>query len=189
MKAKSSSCRNRERSEIIILRWKQLKKGAFDMGFKIKEFNRFHIHINRLSDTAKQELPKWVEALGYQFLEEVKREIIRTKTVDTRRLLNSFTKGDSGNIWRIESGGLTLELGTSVLYSVWVNDGHMQSRRFVPGHWNGSRFEYDPNADTGMMLTAKWIEGKHFFENACSIFRQLFNKSLEKKMAEWIKRG
>lgn len=40
----------------------------------------------------RAEYEEWLEAMGYQFLDIVQDEIIRTKTVDARRLLNSFQK-------------------------------------------------------------------------------------------------
>ena len=38
------------------------------------------------------EYEEWLEGMGYEFLDIVQDEVIRTKTVDARRLLNSFQK-------------------------------------------------------------------------------------------------
>ncbi|EEM68486.1 hypothetical protein bthur0009_54820 [Bacillus thuringiensis serovar andalousiensis BGSC 4AW1] len=65
-----------------------------------------------------QNVALWLEASGFQFLEEVQNQIISLAVVDTRRLLNSFTKSDSNNIWRSSDGGLVLEVGTNVEYAV-----------------------------------------------------------------------
>jgi hypothetical protein len=114
---------------------------------------------------SRREFNLWLEALAFQFLEEIQREIIRTRTVDTRRLLNSFMKGSSDNVWTITERGLTLEVGTNVEYAAYANSGHNQRRRWVPGRWHGSGenawFEYIPGYDKGMMLTARWVEGTH----------------------------
>ena len=52
-------------------------------------------------------------------------------------------------------------------YAKWVNDGHYQQPgRYIPGEWNGDRFEYDPDSKTGMVLKASYVEGKHFIEDS-----------------------
>ncbi|KIL80728.1 HK97 gp10 family phage protein [Bacillus badius] len=157
------------------------------MKFEIEGLDAF---LNALDEAAngqlKEEMSLWLEATGMEFLDLIQDEIIRTKTVDTRRLLNSFGRGDSENIWSIQNGGLSLEVGTNLNYAAYANDGHRQNKRWVPGRWIGSRFEYDPGASTGMMLKEKWIEGSHYWDNAFSIFEKMFDKSLERRLQAWL---
>lgn len=151
---------------------------------------------------------QWLEAMGLEFLDIVQDEIIRTKTVMTRRLINSFGRGDSDNVFSFRSGGLELEVGTDLEYASFPNDGHMtvteQSAmknnprypggrnsegklvRWVPGVWRGDRFEYDPNVETGMLLTEKFVPGTHYWESANVIFSALFERSLDVKLQQWI---
>ena len=50
-------------------------------------------------------------------------------------------------------------------YAKWVNEGHSQEPgRFIPGEWNGNKFDYKPGAKTGMVLKASFVEGLHFME-------------------------
>lgn len=140
-----------------------------------------------------KELVEWMEAIGIDFLNQVRNEIIRKQVVNTRLLLNSFQKGSKGNVWKVSHGGLTLEVGTNVEYARFVNDGHWTnkqgvSQRWVPGYWSGDRFIYDPSAKTGMLLKQKFVPGKHYWESASHIFQKIFDASLEKKMDEWIKK-
>lgn len=140
-----------------------------------------------------RELTKWMEAIGIDFLNQVRNEIIRKRVVDTRLLLNSFQKGSKGNVWKVSHGGLTLEVGTNVKYAKYVNDGHWTnkkgvSQRWVPGTWTGDTFKYDPSAKTGMLLKQKFIPGKHYWESASFVFQKMFDASLEKKMEEWMKK-
>lgn len=144
---------------------------------------------------AKEEIKLWGEAMAFDFLDEVQNEIIRTQTVDTRRLLNSFGKGDSDNVWRISKGGLSLEVGTNVEYASYVNDGHFtvnpnsgKDRRWVPGYWKSDKFVYDKSAKTGMLLTIKWVDGTGYWDSAKFIFEKMFAKSLEKKLQSWMDR-
>ncbi len=70
------------------------------------------------------------------------------------------------------------------------NDGikNRLERRFVPGYWSGDRFIYDRDAKSGMVLTQKWIEGRHFWEAAERVMKKMYPKTLDKKMQEWLDR-
>ncbi|MFP7170774.1 HK97 gp10 family phage protein [Terribacillus sp. 7520-G] len=145
------------------------------------------------SGVLKADMELWLEGMGYEFLDIIQDEIIRTNTVDTRRLLNSFNKGDRENAWQISDNGMTLDVGTNLDYASYANDGHFtvdpakgKDSRWVPGYWKGDRFVYDPGADTGMLLILKWIDGTNYWDNALRIFELMFEKSLEKKLQQWM---
>lgn len=159
-----------------------------DMG----EFSTF---FQRLGNAAKgdfrKELELFLEGLGNEFLRIVQDEIIRRKVLDTRLLLASFEKDADGNVWRMTEGGLTLEVGTSVSYASYVNDGHWTNskgveRRWVPGYWQGDRFIYDPSAKTGMLLKQKWVEGSHYWESSLRILDELLPQFLDAKLQDWL---
>lgn len=152
-------------------------------------FREFSAKLNRMANGLDQNVALWLEASGFQFLEEVQNQIISLAIVDTRLLLNSFTKGDGENVWRSSDGGLTLDVGTSVSYAKVVNDGHQQVRRFVPGRWEGHSFEYDPHAPTGMMLTAKFIEGRPYWDNAIAIYERMFQTAFDRQFRQWVHGG
>ncbi|KAB2460785.1 HK97 gp10 family phage protein [Bacillus sp. CH126_4D] len=152
-------------------------------------FREFSAKLNRMANGLDQNVALWLEASGFQFLEEVQNQIISLGVVDTRLLLNSFTKGDGENVWRSSNGGLTLDVGTSVSYAKVVNDGHHQVRRFVPGRWEGHNFEYDPHAPTGMMLTAKFIEGRPYWDNAIAIYERMFQTAFDRQFRQWVNGG
>ncbi|WYP24752.1 HK97 gp10 family phage protein [Alkalihalobacillus sp. FSL W8-0930] len=163
------------------------KKGFAGLDKFIKSANK------AAKSGVKEEIKLWGEASAFQFLDEIQNEIIRTKTVDTRRLLNSFGKGDSDNVWSVSKGGLTLEVGTNVEYASFVNDGHFtvdpssgKDRRWVPGRWTNGRFIYDPSSKDGMLLKIKWVDGTGYWDNANFIFQKMFERSLEKKLQGWI---
>ncbi|WP_203363184.1 HK97 gp10 family phage protein [Bacillus sp. REN10] len=154
---------------------------------KIRGLKQFMKQVEKAADRdLKKEFGIWLEGMGMDFLALIQNEIIRTETVDTRRLLNSFSRGDSESVWSINSGGLTLEIGTNLKYASYANDGHFQRKRFVPGYWRGDRFVYDPGANTGMMLREKWVEGSHYWDNALVIFERIFERSLERRMQQWL---
>lgn len=154
----------------------------------MKNFRAFLDKIDRAGKSGfKQECGKFLEGVGMEFLRIVEDEIIRMKVVDTRLLLTSFHKGGPEGVWELNEGDLTLEVGTNVKYAQWVNDGHHQTPgRYIPGEWHGSRFVYMPEADTGMVLKAEWVEGKHFMETSVRALERMFPRFMEAKMKEWL---
>ena len=139
----------------------------------------------------RKELELCLEGLGVEFLRIVEDEIIRREVLDTRLLLASFHKGDDNNVWDITDGGLTLEVGSTLKYAGYVNDGHWTNpkgvaRRFVPGYWEGDRFIYDPEAEGGMVLKQKWVDGKPYWDSALRILDKMMPEFLDAKLQEWL---
>lgn len=157
-------------------------------GIKIRGLNKFLKDLGDMADEAKNDFELFLETEGFQLLDIVQDKIIQMQVVDTRRLLNSFDKGGDGNVWKVSNGGLTLEIGTNVEYAAAVNDGHKQRRRFVPGYWQGNKFKYDPNANTGMMLTEKFVPGKPYWDNALLIFERVFQQDANKWLDKWVEK-
>lgn len=162
----------------------------FDMG----EFRDFFQTLERSARGGlRREMELFLEGTGYEFLRILQDEIVRRRVMDSRQLLASFEKGGDGNVWKIQEGGLVLEVGTSVGYAGYVNDGHWTNprgveRRFVPGYWQGDRFIYDPAAEGGMMLKQHWVEGSHYWESALRILDRIYPELLEAKLQEWTGR-
>ena len=151
--------------------------------------------IDRLNRAARgdfrRELEQYLKALGTEFLRVVRDEIVSRQVIDTRQLLISFTEGASGNVWTLDTGGLTLEVGTSVNYAGYVNDGHWTNKKgvktgWVPGTWMADRFVYSPGSPDGMLLRQQWIEGRHYWEGGLHVIEKMFPKLLDKKLQEWM---
>jgi len=162
--------------------------------FELSEFRDFFSRCkNAARGEFKKECEQYLEALGQEFLRILEDEIIRRKVMDTRLLLNSFHKDSESNVWIISDGGLTLEVGTSVKYAGYVNDGHWtvkkgQKQRFIPGFWDGDSFTYDPNAEGGMLLKQQWVPGAHYWEAALRILDAMLPSLLDAKLQEWLDR-
>lgn len=163
-----------------------------NVSYDLSEYREF---FDRLSAAAKGEfrhkLELWLDAIGNDFLRVVEEEIIRRKVMRSRELLASFHKGSSDGVYILDVDGLTLEVGTSVAYAGYVNDGHWTNPkgvdgRWVPGTWNGDEFIYDHEAKSGMYLKQHWVKGEPYFDSALRAFEKIFNTSLEKMMAEWF---
>lgn len=146
---------------------------------------------NKFKEAANGDFQKdmevYLDALGNEFLAEVQDQILAREVVDTRLLLNSFTKGGPENIF--EQDGLTLEVGTNVYYAPYVEFGHRQEPgRFIPGVWHNGSFEYMPGAKTGMVLKASYVPGRFYFAGAFSVFKKIYMASWEKKFDEWMEK-
>ena len=157
-------------------------------------FRRF---FERLGEAArgdfKREISVFMEGLGVEFLRVLQDEIIRREVMDSRLMLASFEKGSSDNVWVLNEGDLTLEVGTNVKYAKWVNDGHKTNpegveSRFVPGRWEGERFIYDRNEKGGMVLKQKWIPGAHYWESGLHIIERMYPHLLDAKLQQWLDR-
>ncbi len=164
---------------------------------EMKEFT------DKLSDAAKggfkKELALFLKGLGMEFLRVVEDEIIRLETVDTRLLLNSFQVEGDGNLFVLNEGDLTIEVGTNVEYAEYVNRGHWKNpkgvnMRFVPGDVvldsSGKivKFTYNPNAKTGMTLKQGWVQGSHYWDWALVAMEKMLPGLIEAKVQDWINR-
>lgn len=170
--------------------------------YDLSEYKAFFNKVREASSTFQRELELWLEAIGEEFLVEVQEQIIEKDAKHTGLLLRSFKKGEDDNVWDIDLGALRLEVGTSLEYAIWANNGHRtldpdkeneyfvlkngEKARFVPGHWDGDEFIYDPDEKGGMVLKFHWVEGKRYFDRAIQIFAPQFAKSFGKKLSKWL---
>ena len=159
------------------------------------EFSGFSEFFDDLRAAARggfrKEMENFLEGIGEEFLRIVQDEIIRRKVMDTRLLLSSFHRGADSNVWELTDSDLTLEVGSTLEYAAYVNDGHWTNskgieQRFVPGYWSGDRFVYDPDAKGGMVLKQQWVEGNPYWESALRILEKMLPGLLDEKMQEWI---
>ena len=62
--------------------------------------------------------------------------------------------------------GGTMDVYNNTEYAAHVEWGHRQKKRWVPGHWNGNHFVYEPGAKTGMMLKERVVSGAKMLHRA-----------------------
>jgi len=171
----------------------------------VSEFKAFFQKMERAAKgDFRKELELFLEAIGNEFLAEVQDALIhRHKNTGLGQLVSSFVKDDEHNIWSYEDGGLTLEVGSSLEYAIYVNSGHRtldpaknkhftlksgELARFVPGYWQGKRFIYDRSADGGMVLRLHWVDGLYFFDFALGKMEKTISAALDKKLQDWLDR-
>ncbi|MBZ9635589.1 HK97 gp10 family phage protein [Clostridium sp. FP1] len=117
--------------------------------------------INKFPEEKQKELLK----LGLMLESEIKPLV----PVDQGRLRASINSQVIGSD--------RVETGTDVDYAQAINDGHVQHQRFLPAQY----MKNCPN-DKGVMLSEKFIEGKHFMEDG---FQSLQPKA-EVELEKWI---
>ena len=128
-----------------------------DFGFSIEGWAEFVERFAELVD-------KWEDKKG-QLLERMGNiyhaEIIPNVPVDTSRLADSifvFGEGIPQDY---------VEVGTNVEYALYVNDGHVQHRRFLPADklTVGGKTKYLKNGNQkGIMLSERYVNGAFFME-------------------------
>lgn len=73
-------------------------------------------------------------------------------------------------------------------YASYVEYGHRQQPgRFIPGHWEGERFIYNPDEEGGMVLKAGWVEGRKMLTISVQEIERMAPALLERKLQQLLK--
>lgn len=155
----------------------------------VSELDEFARKCEAAAADLKPYAGKVLEEAGEEFLDIVQSNIESLGNVDTGKLLASFTKGAGGNIWILDTGALTLTIGTTVDYAKYVNDGHRQQPgRFIPGYFAGGHFRYSPGAKGGMVLKASFVAGSHYFDRSVQVLERMFPEMADKAFEQFFRR-
>lgn len=128
-----------------------------DLGLSIDGWNDFVDRFANLVDKWADKKAILLKRMGNIY----HAEIIPHVPVDTSRLVDSIFVFD---------GGIPqdyVEVGTNVEYALYVNDGHVQHRRFLPADKLsvGGKAKYlKNNNQKGIMLRERYVQGAHFME-------------------------
>jgi hypothetical protein len=128
-------------------------------------------------------MSKVLGAIANRFPEEKKKELLKLGLMleaEVKPLVPVY-KGrlrSSINTQIVDND--SAETGTDVEYSQAVNDGHNQTARFLPAEYlKGCKGK-------GVMLTNKFIPGKHFMENGFQAFQGKAQPELERWIQEML---
>lgn len=82
----------------------------------------------------------------------------------------------------------TVVVLNNLRYASYVEYGHRQQPgRFIPGHWEGERFIYDPEAKSGMVLKNSWVKGRFMLTISTQELERQAPAILEKKLYKFLK--
>lgn len=80
-----------------------------------------------------------------------------------------------------------VEVGTNVEYALYVNDGHVQHRRFLPADklTVGGRTKYLKNSNQkGIMFSERYVNGAFFMEKGMQSAKPRFERLVESFMRQ-----
>lgn len=143
-----------------------------DLGFSIEGWDEFVERFADLVDKWGDKKKILLERMGNIY----HAEIIPNVPVDTSRLVDSlfvFGEGIPQDY---------VEVGTNVEYALYVNDGHVQHRRFLPADklTVGGRTKYLKNSNQkGIMLSERYVNGAFFMEKGMQSAKPRFERLVE----------
>ena len=82
----------------------------------------------------------------------------------------------------------TIPVINGLQYASYVEYGHRQQPgRFIPGHWEGERFIYNPDEEGGMVLKKAWAEGRFMLTISVQELERMAPALLEKRLLKFLK--
>lgn len=156
-----------------------------DDGFDMKEWEEFVDNFSRFVDNWEAKKAQLLMRMANIYQAEVKPLV----PVDTSRLVDSISVFGEGIPQDY------IEVGTNVEYALYVNDGHVQHKRFLPAERLsvGGKTKYLKNkAQKGIMLSERYVQGKFFFEKGCNTSKPRWERlvnSFVKECAREIEGG
>lgn len=144
--------------------------------FTVEGWDEFTLAFQALIDRWEQKKIGLLQHIGNIMEEEIKPLI----PVDTSRLESSFSV--------TVGGSESVEYSTNVEYALYVNDGHVQHKRFLPVRYlsAGGRQKYIRySGKKGIMLKERYVAGKHFIEDGM----QNATPRIERLIVSWIEQA
>ncbi len=147
-----------------------------DLGFSIDGWEEFVKNFASLVDKWDAKKAELLKRMGNIYHEEV----IPNVPVDTSRLVDNifvFTDGIPDDY---------VEVGTNVKYALYVNDGHVQHKRFLPAEKLsvGGKSKYLKGGGKGIMLSEKYVKGAFFMEKGMNTAKPRLNKLINSFMEQ-----
>lgn len=149
---------------------------ADDLGFSIEGWDEFVERFADLVDAWEAKKRVLLQRMGNIF----HASVIPHVPVDTSRLVDS--------IFVVEDGIPQdyVEVGTNVEYALYVNDGHVQHRRFLPAEKlsAGGRAKYLKTGSKGIMLSERYVPGSFFMEKGFNDAKPRLERLVESFMRQ-----
>lgn len=152
------------------------------MGFDAKAFKQFQKDFGEL----EREYHKF---LSQFLLQEALRSLAKTK----KRTPVDY--GNLRNAWRVtkvmrKGDSLYVVIFNPLEYASFIEDGHRQEKRFLPGKVDGKgKFRYIKGyKDGGIMLSNKWVKGYHMARLSVSEVQRDMPPRYRAAFSSWLKR-
>lgn len=151
-----------------------------DTGFTIEGWNEFVENFAKFVDSWEAKKARLLTQMGNIY----HADIIPHVPVDTSRLVDSifvFGEGIPQDY---------VEVGTPLKYGKFVNDGHVQHKRFLPASSLsvGGKKKYLKNKDQkGIMLSERYVAGKFYMEKGFNDSKPKLERLIESFMRDCVR--
>ena len=119
--------------------------------FEVLSSRQYARMLKEAKDTSTRKIVMAMNRVGESWLEEIQ---VR-EPQKSGELVNHF------KLRRATGADLSIAIVNKLPYADHIEDGFFQTKRWVPGHWEGDTFVYTPGEKTGMMLDDRWVPGNH----------------------------
>ncbi len=162
---------------------------ADETGFTIEGWDEFTKNFSQLVDKWDEKKAELLKRMGNIYL----AEIIPNVPVDTSRLVDSIY---------VITDGIPhdyVEVGTNVEYALYVNDGHVQHKRFLPIKYisaggkkslvkqYGASRKGKKGGIGGIMLSERYVAGTYFMEKGLNSAKPRFERLVDSFMKSCIR--
>lgn len=149
---------------------------ADDIGLTIEGWDEFVENFGKLADKWEEKKKVLLERMATLY----RAKIIPHVPVDTSRLVDSIS---------IFGEGIPqdyIEIGTNVHYALYVNDGHVQHKRFLPADRLsvGGKSKYLKGGAKGIMLSERYVNGAFFMEKGFNDAKPSLEKLIDSFMVQ-----
>lgn len=148
-----------------------------DMGFSIEGWAEFVENFARFVDQWEAKKAILLRRMGNICLNSV----LPFVPVDTSRLVDNIFLFDEG----ISED--YVEIGTNVKYALFVDEGHVQHKRFLPADRLsvGGKSKYLKSKDQkGIMLKERYVQGAHFMDKGMTAAKPSLTRLVNSFMEE-----
>lgn len=152
---------------------------ADDVGFTIDGWDDFVKSFSEFVDKWEAKKEVLLKRMGAIYVQAIKEG--NYVPVDTSRLIDSITVFGDGIPQDY------VEVGTPVPYAKFVNDGHVQHRRFLPADRLsvGGKTKYLKNKNQkGIMLSEMYVKGAFFMEKGFTDAKPRLERLISKFMED-----
>lgn len=146
-------------------------------GFSIEGWAEFVENFAKFVDSWEAKKAILLQRMGNIYL----NNMLPFVPVDTSRLVDSislFTEGIPDDY---------VEVGTNVKYALFVDEGHVQHKRFLPADklTVGGRSKYLKSRDQkGIMLKESYVQGAHFLDKGLTAAKPSLTRLVQSFMEE-----
>ena len=148
-----------------------------DTGFSIDGWAEFVENFAKFVDSWEAKKAILLKRMGNIYL----NNMLPFVPVDTSRLVDSislFTEGIPDDY---------VEVGTNVKYAIYVDEGHVQHKRFLPADklTVGGKAKYLKSRDQkGIMLKESYVQGAHFLDKGLTAAKSSLTRLVNSFMEE-----